>query len=144
MQMAQNARSTAQRKGQANHPPIWEEAMGVVGLVLLLAVVGFLVYEALQPHSPPAVVVSAEEITPAPGGWLVQIRVENRGESTAAAVVVEGSLIDPAQPAGEPVEVSEVTLDYVPELSARRAGLYFEHDPADYRLELRAQGYVNP
>ena len=139
--MTSSEQAESHPRPETEEPPIWEEVMGAVGLILFLLIVGFLVYEAVQPKTPPEIEVSAGEISTTPGGWLVEVRAENRGDSPAAGVIVEGSLLDPA---GEPVETVEVTLDYLPELSTRLAGIYFAKDPARFRLELRAKGYVNP
>lgn len=130
-----------QPQQELEEPPIWEEVMGAAGLVLLLFVVGFLVYEALQPKTPPAIIVAVGEITATPTGWLVEVRAENQGDEPAEGVVVEGALLDPA---GKAVETAEISLDYVPERSQRQAGLFFSADPADYLVQLRAKGYVVP
>ena len=37
-----------------------------------------------------------------------------------------------------------MTLDYLPQDSERRGGLFFTEDPAAYELVLRAQGYAEP
>ncbi|HXF61214.1 MAG TPA: hypothetical protein VNK95_06335 [Caldilineaceae bacterium] len=140
--MAKESSKQQGRKGQAT--PFWETVVGVIGLLMVLGVLGFLVYEALQPTSPPAIELHVEGITQNAGGYLVQVQAANRGGSTAAAVVVEGSLLASNAAAAQPVETSEITIDYIPENSSRQAGLFFAEDPAQYRLELRVKGYVEP
>jgi len=124
--------------------PFWEKAIGVLGLLLVLGVLSFFVYESLQPTTPPELVVEVTQIQKTEGGYLVEFAARNLGGSTAASVVVEGVLLPAADPAGEPVESSEITLDYIPESSMRQGGLLFVEDPAAYQLELHAKGYVTP
>lgn len=43
-----------------------------------------------------------------------------------------------------PAETAEANFDFIPDHSARRGGLFFESDPRQRRLSLRAEGYVEP
>jgi uncharacterized protein (TIGR02588 family) len=119
----------------------WEWVAAAVSTLLVLAVVGYLLYDAVaRPRTPPAVTVHAEGVLRAGGLWLVEFRARNHGHTTAAVVKVEGELRE-----GErTVESSEAVLDYVPGESVRRGGLFFRADPRAYRLELRALGYQEP
>lgn len=119
----------------------WEWVAAAVSTVLVLAVVGYLLYDAVaRPHTPPSVQVSADTVLRADGLWLVEFRATNRGHRTAAAVKVQGELMA----ADSSVETSEAVLDYVPSRSVRHGGLFFHNDPRAYRLELRALGYQEP
>ena len=114
---------------------------GGIGLVLLLLVVLVIGQEAvLGERSPPAIVVEQAGVQPTAGGYLVKIRVTNKGGATASQVVIEGEL---SRPGAEP-ETSEATFDYVPDKSSREGGLFFQGDPAGGALTLRAKGYVDP
>ncbi len=124
--------------------PLWERLMGVVGLIFLLAIAGYLAYEAMQPSTPAAVTVTTEGVLSIAGGYLVEVRATNLGESTAATVAVEGTLRPPDDPGGEPVATSIITFDYIPADATRRGGLFFVQDPAQYLLEVRALGYTDP
>jgi uncharacterized protein (TIGR02588 family) len=108
---------------------------------LVLAVVGFLIYDGLKsPQAPPEITVEVDSIQAAGTGYLVLFRARNAGRGTAADVVVEGELeADTGR-----VEASETTLDYVPPGGVARGGLYFERDPRRLKLELRAHGYRDP
>jgi uncharacterized protein (TIGR02588 family) len=126
---------------QSTATPIWEWIVALIGVVCVLGVIGLLGYEALySERSLPAIAVHVETIAPTHGGYLVQIRVQNEGGTTAAEVTVEGTLTQ----GGEEIETSAVTLDYVPAHSERRAGLYFTTDPRQGALTLRATGYRTP
>jgi uncharacterized protein (TIGR02588 family) len=122
--------------------PFGELAVGVLGLVMVLGVLGFLLYEAFQPNSAPAVVVEPEQIIHNASGYLVLMRAANQGGETAAAVVVEGSLL--ADDGAEPVELSELTFDYVPANSYRQGGLFFVQNPEEFDLRLQVKSYVDP
>jgi uncharacterized protein (TIGR02588 family) len=119
----------------------WEWVAAAVSTVLVLAVVGYLLYDAVaRPRTPPSVQVRADTVLQADGLWLVRFRAANAGHETAAALKVEGVLMR----ADSSVETSEAVLDYVPGRSVRHGGLFFRHDPRAYRLELRALGYQEP
>ena len=119
----------------------WEWVAAAVSAALVLFVLGYLLYDAAaRPQTPPAVEVSVDSVARGGGVWRVEFVARNRGQNTAAGVIVEGELKD-----GErTVETSEATLDYVPGKSKRHGGLFFRQDPGAYRLELRALGYQRP
>ena len=119
----------------------WEWVAAAVSTALVLAVVGYMLYDAVaRPQTPPSITVQADSVLRANGLWLVEFQARNHGHQTAAQVKVEGALMD----GGEAVETSEAVLDYVPGESVRRGGLFFTRDPRAHRLELRALGYQEP
>lgn len=119
----------------------WEWVAAAASTVLVLAVVGYLLYDAAaRPRTPPSIQVAADTVLQADGLWLVEFRATNHGHETAAAVKIEGELTR----AASSVETSEAVLDYVPGRSVRHGGLFFRNDPRAYRLELRALGYQKP
>lgn len=108
---------------------------------LVLALLGFLVYEGVRsPEMPPDVTVEVDSIQKAGSGYLVLFRARNSGRTTAAEVLVEGELED----GSGKVERSETTIDYVPARGEQHGGLYFRGDPQRSRLRLRAHGYRDP
>lgn len=121
--------------------PVAEWLTGGLGMVLAVAAVAILSYEAFFVSGPPPDIdVSVESVGPVHGGWLVEIVAGNIGGSTAAEVRIEGRLtLD-----GREVEKAETVLDYVPVGSRRHAGLYFTRDPAAFDIDLRATGYADP
>ncbi len=123
--------------------PFWEKAVGVVGLLLVLSVLGILLYEALQPQTAPELVAQVQSTVRQQGGYLVQINASNHGQATAAGVLIEGSLYA-AGDSAQPVETAQTTLDYVPDQSERSGGLLFEHDPSQYELRLQVKGFADP
>lgn len=126
---------------QAETIPPWEWVVALFGLVLVLGSFGFTMYQVIAGDtSPPDITLHAEAIMPAGNSYLVQIRVRNRGGSTAAQLVIEGALTHDSGG----IETSETILDYVPAHSYRIGGLFFTHDPRQFLLQLRAKGYVEP
>ena len=123
--------------------PFWEKAVGVVGLLIVLAVVGFLLYEALQPQTAADIVAEVKTVTPQAGGYLVDFEASNHGRQTAASVTIEGALYDRAQ-GDQPVETADVTFDYIPDQSDRRGSFVFEHDPRQYEVRLQVKGFMDP
>lgn len=118
-----------------------EWAVFGVSLALVLATVGFLVYEAVSsPASPPD--LSVELGTPERRGqvWAVPVTVRNRGEETAEGVHVEAVL----RLAGGREERSELEIMFVPRRSQREGWVYFQQNPARGRSEGRVTGFEKP
>jgi uncharacterized protein (TIGR02588 family) len=133
-----------QKKQEKQEIPPWERAVGIVGVLFLIGIVSFLIYEAMQPTTPPVVTVTTEEILSVEGGYLVEFRATNMGESTGAGIEIEGTLNTSADPQAEPVETSSTTFDYIPSKSSRHGGLFFQEDPNQYILKIQARGYTHP
>jgi uncharacterized protein (TIGR02588 family) len=122
-------------------PPFWEWVMATVGLLLLLASLGYLTYEALvREPTAPAPFVQALGAERQGDRWLVRFRVQNRGTLTAEHLKVTGTL----RHAGTPAEETEIEFDFLPGESSREGGLFFSRDPAGGQLELAARGYRKP
>jgi len=123
-------------------PSSWCEAVfAALGLLLVVGTVGFLIYRGITSGTrPPAIRIERRAITPQQNGYVLEVDIRNDGDRTAAALTLEGEL---ELPDGEK-ETSDVSLDYVPSNSHRRAGLFFEHDPAKHPVKLRAKGYQEP
>lgn len=129
------------RADARSETPVLEWIAAAIGLVVLIGVIGFVGAEAFRPDtSPPQVVVERLGVEQTEAGYLVKVRATNRGGSAAAQVVVEGEL-EPG--AGEP-QTAEATFDFIADHSSREGGLFFESDPGQGRLTLRAKGYAAP
>ena len=133
--------SSPRQKNKRQPGEIWEELLGGVGLVLVISIISYLLYQSSQPNQPPTLMIEAERIVAQEKGYLVQIRVTNQGDKTASSAMVEGTLVDAG---GNTVESSDITFDYVPPHSQRHGGLIFQANPGEYQLELQSRGYVEP
>lgn len=132
------------RKDKDGGTSTWEWAAAAVGAAILVAIVGYLIYEAwARPPQPrPEIVASAEApVSLADGAFLVPITVENRGHATGAGVNVSGTLLGAD---GAVVETSAATFSFVAQHSTETGGLYFAADPRTFRLVLRVEGYTDP
>lgn len=121
--------------------PALEWICAAAGAALVAAT---LVTVALQiPHEQeewPVLQVRVADVVPGTDGHLVRFSVTNASQATAAAVEIEGRLMQ-----GDAVlEASHVTLDYTPRGSTTRGGLWFTRDPSCCSLSLRATGYQEP
>jgi uncharacterized protein (TIGR02588 family) len=126
--------------GSGSHIPWLEWLASGLGLLLALCVFGFIGWQALHDaSSPPAITVSATEITEVTGGYRVMFEARNVGGAAAAQVRIEGTVSGGSGP-----ETSSVILDYIPGHSARKGGLFFTHDPPSGNLSLRAAGFAKP
>jgi uncharacterized protein (TIGR02588 family) len=118
-----------------------EWAVFAVSLALVLATVGFLVYEAVSsPSSPPELQVELGSPERRGRVWTVPVTVRNRGEETAEAARVEVVLRLP----GGREERSELEVMFVPRHSQRKGWVYFVQDPTRGRLEGRVTGFETP
>jgi uncharacterized protein (TIGR02588 family) len=121
--------------------PVAEWIAAALGLAIVLIAIAFLSYQAIHGASlPPEITVAVRSIEPQQSGYLVQARVINTGRATASQLIVEGTLMTTT---GEE-QRSQVTLDYLPGGSERRAGLFFTTDPRKGKLQIRAIGYQDP
>lgn len=115
-----------------------EWLVAALSAALVLAMVGFVFYQAISDTgAPPRLVVRVDRVEQAGEAYRVQFRLANGGERTAAAVRVTGELRD----GDRVIDRRAVSLDYVPAQSERRGALLFSHDPRRYDLQLRAEGY---
>lgn len=114
--------------------------MAGIGLALLLASVGYLLYDGNGRSQPPAPVIRMLSIEQQQGRFLVRVQAVNESRATAAALRVEGTL----RRGSEVLERSELEFDYLPGRSTRDGGLFFTADPRSLQLELSARSYRAP
>jgi uncharacterized protein (TIGR02588 family) len=130
------------KSGKKGDTPMLEWIAGGIGLLLILLLMFVIASQAFSGggDAPPMIEARVGEISPAGSGYVVELLLGNRSTATAAAVEVEGELLD-----GERVvATSSATIDYVPGESTRGAGLYYAEDPRRYRLDIRVLGYAEP
>jgi uncharacterized protein (TIGR02588 family) len=128
-------------QGEKTGPTTTQWVVGIGSTLLVLALLAFVVYEAISgTDSPPVVVVRVERVLPVPGGYVVEVGAYNEGGTTASALQIEGTLKQDTVT----VETSTATIQYVPAETEREAGLFFTKDPLQYKLEVRPLGYDRP
>ena len=131
------------RGGQTTMPgSVWHWATAALGLALLLATIAFLLHDGLARRRTPYPVLAASVDTVArtAGGHVVRLRVRNDGGVAAANVRVRATL----RGGGGVAEEAETTLDYVPPMSTRDAGVVLAGDPLGGRLDVRVTGFDIP
>ncbi len=121
--------------------PFLELVVAVIGLLLIAATMGFMVYRAVWgSQSPPDIVVTIDSIQPVSNGYLVNINTVNNGGMTAQGLTIEAELSSNS----ESVETSEITIEYLPSYSERKGGIFFTNNPGDFELKVRPKGYEQP
>lgn len=126
-------------QGKGTSPLEWTVA--ALSALIVLAAMGTMLYEAIsESETPPQIEIAVEDVLEVAGGYLVAFQAYNHGETTAAGLVVEGTL----KAGSETVETSSITLDYVPSEGRQRAGLFFSRDPDRFTLEINPKGYSHP
>ena len=134
-------KTSKQDNNETTQTPLLEWVFAVIGLILVVGVVGFLIYEISTDQGKPANLnVKVEEIIPNDKGFLVKFALENTGDETAADVTVEGEV----KKGTESLEKSDVTVDYVPSHSEKKGGMFFTKDPRSSDFIIRAKGYNEP
>jgi len=117
-----------------------EWAVFYLSLALVAGVVGYLAYEAATAGGREAELeLRVGEPDRRGDGFVVPVRVVNRGGRTAEGVVVEVKL---SHGGGE--ERGEFVVAFVPRRSSREGFVNFKSDPAGGRLEARVLGYEKP
>lgn len=138
--------SSSQRKtrsgmNSSSEIPTLEWVVGALGLLIVLAAVGVLIFEAtVGDNSPPDVKLTVQSIVERPHGFLVKIRAENIGGEPAASVGISAELMEKEAV----LETSSLEFDYLPAHSTRDAGIFFQRDPRDKQIRLQARGYEVP
>ena len=118
-----------------------EWAVFGVSAAILVALVGFLIFDAIRGGSDtPDIEVTTGDVIARGEHFAVPITVTNRGGQTAEGLQVEIAL----KKNGEDVEVAEVTFAFVPRASRREAWALFRNDPRAFHLEARAIGFEKP
>jgi uncharacterized protein (TIGR02588 family) len=136
--MAENGQDEAAKPREVGR---LEWAVGALGALIVVAVLGMLGYEAAVARDGlPILVTRVIAVTPTEAGFVVRFETENRGPSTAAEVVVRATLKEGDQT----VEDIETTLDYVARRSRREAGVILRRDPSSGALEIAAVSYRKP
>lgn len=130
------------RKHTEEIRPHWIEWFtGVLSSCLVLAIMGWILFEATTSSDRPpelsAKVVATEAVSP---GWRVMIQVENRGDQAAADVDVKATL----RSEDMQLEEAEVTFDYVAAGSTSRGAMIFVNNPANGLLKIVPTSFTEP
>ena len=113
-----------------------------VGLALVASALSYLIYAgATATDAPPDVVVQLGEPRRSAQGFLVPVKVHNRGDETAQGVTVE--VVLEGGGAAEP-ERGEFSVAFLPRRATREGWVAFGTDPRAGRLTGRVLGYEKP
>lgn len=113
-----------------------------IGLVLVLATLSYLAYDAATlGDSPPDVEVRAGEAIERRHNFIVPITLVNHGDQTAEGVVVEVV----TESGGVEKERAEFTVAFLPRRSTREGWVVFKTDPRTAeQVKARVLGYEKP
>jgi uncharacterized protein (TIGR02588 family) len=137
---ASSDRNPPSKKDAPDIPPL-EWVIGALGLAIVSAVLGVLIYEAVAgDKSPPEVRLTVQSIAAIQDGFLVKVRAENIGGEPAARVSITAEVWEQSKV----VESSETQFEHLPPHSFREAGVFFQRDPRSNEIRLRALGYEEP
>jgi uncharacterized protein (TIGR02588 family) len=129
----------AERK-RKTEPPLLEWVVGGLGAIIFFGMLTVLIATGMSSRDlPPSISVEVERVTSAEGGYVLEFTARNESDVTAADIAVVAELR-----AGEEMQRREARFDYLPPRSERQGGFFFESDPRQGALTLRAQGYNDP
>lgn len=135
-------KSSAPKRGTKVEKNWLEWVVFGVGLVLVVCVVGYLVYDgATAGGAPPDIEVTLGAPERRGGAFLVPVAATNRGDETAEGVQIE-VVLERAE-GGEP-ERGEFGIAFLPRRATRRGWVSFHTDPSAGRLTPRVLGYEKP
>lgn len=122
-----------------------EWSVFAAGLALVLAIVAYLVVEAVRHEDrPPRLGVQVGEVWRSgdvePPHFVVPVTVTNLGDRAAEDVHVEVTLVRD----GALLERCELRLPEVPRRSSRAGASTLQHEPATDELRVRVLGYSEP
>jgi len=131
-----------QRSSIAARTPLLEWLAAGVGLVFLIFLLGAISHDALQNGArvPPNILVEAGSVSRTDSGYVVTFEALNRSGGTAAALEIEGRLMD----GDRAVETSTAQIDYVAGHGSAQGGLFFVNDPAKLTVKIRPLGFQTP
>ena len=140
----QDGETDAHGGGEQNHQRPRETRVQIVvtwvsGL-LLLAVVGYLVWEGTRPFTPAGFSAVIEEVRELEESYFVRLEVSNEGGQSVQGLAVVLELRE----GGEVVETAEGILDWLPESSSRELVLIVERDPRLFPPEVTFESYQIP
>jgi uncharacterized protein (TIGR02588 family) len=113
-----------------------------VGLVLVLATLGYLAYDAATiTDAPPTLEARAGASLERPHNFIIPVTLINHGDQTAEGVLVEVVL----ESGGQEKERGEMTIAFLPRRSRREGWVAFQTDPRNVeRIKARVMGYEKP
>jgi uncharacterized protein (TIGR02588 family) len=121
--------------------PRLEWLLGVVGLALLVAGVGYLAWQGLTSSSKPgALVVTVLDIHSVGDAHVVKFSVRNEGSENLSQLHLSARLSD----GNREIEAAQAFIDYLPARSEQRGGVYLRNDPRRYTLRIDPAGYMEP
>lgn len=133
--------SSDERQNGGDKTSVWEWITAFIGLALVVGAIGFMLYKAIAgAEAPPSVSVKIESVEQIPNGYLVEFNAFNEGNETIQGVIIEAEL----KRGGEKSETKQMTLHFLPSLSTRKGGFFFQNDPRQFDLQLHAVGYEKP
>lgn len=128
-----------------NSPPrvgALEKVATALSALLIAGLLFVLVWDAAHPNAPAAFEVKTDSLTWSGASYRVPVQVRNTGDESARSVIVHVELTM----ADTTVSETDVTIDWVPGRSTRRAVAIFGRDDARASQGVRAEvrGYAVP
>ena len=119
-----------------------EWSVFATGLMLLLLLIVYLVYDAVMlGDTPPVIDVQLGVTETRDGDFLVPVTLHNEGDETAENVTVEVVLLS----GDVEVETAQIDFDFVPRNSTRSGWVTFSMNPQSLdEMQSRVLGYQIP
>jgi uncharacterized protein (TIGR02588 family) len=116
-----------------------EWLVAIIGVALVVGSVALLLHEAVTGGSAvPSIRAEVIDVRSVDGSHRVQVRVANRGQTTAAEVKIAAVLAHQ-----DGAETSDTVIDYLAPASSRNVTFAFDRDPRTARLSIRVISYLD-
>ncbi|HUP20895.1 MAG TPA: hypothetical protein VM778_13230 [Gemmatimonadota bacterium] len=125
-------------KGNRGEISRLSDVAAVVGGALVLALIGYLAWDAARPSSPPAITATVVQFEVRPEGEAVYVPVDvrNVGDRPATAVVLQVS--------GAEGEAASTVIDYLAGGERARVVVLVEGGAASPAFRVRVRSYQEP
>lgn len=131
-------KATREDPTRASNPV--EVSMTWLSGLIVIVLIGYLIWAAVQPQSPAAFNVRYEQPEQRGGLYFLPLKVKNTGHKTAQAVQLKVKL----EQNGTVADEGAVELDWVPGHSTREATAVLRKDPKAHNVSVEVHGYAEP
>lgn len=136
----QGSGSSQEQQNQQDQPDVLERVVSWASALLLVAALGYLIWEGLSERRPPTFAAQVDRVWDTEGRYYVELSVVNNGGESVQNLQFALELMR-----GDSTVVrAPGSLSWVPSHSERRATVILDRDPRAYEVAFVPQHYEFP